>query len=208
MLKSVFCTLTAAAVTGIALAPGASAATKPSAHAHSPKNSPSGGDPGTSLAHSSTSAPAGADPDTTVTFTVTSGALSMTAPTSVDLGSGAPGTTVSGAVGPVTVTDDRALLNASWTATASSTTWTTGGGTPSETIPAGDVGYDPGSITTTGTITATGTPITLSDAAAPVVTGTAGVGNNTATWNPALAVAVPAAAVGGAYAGTLTHSVS
>jgi hypothetical protein len=44
--------------------------------------------------------------------------------------------------------------------------------------------------------------------ATPVVTGTAGVGNNTATWNPALAVAVPAAAVGGVYRATLVQSVS
>ena len=86
----------------------------------------------------------------------------MTAPATVDLGSGAPGTTITGALGAVTVTDDRALLTASWTADASATDWTTGGGTPAETIPAADVGYDPGTITTTGTITATGTPITLS----------------------------------------------
>jgi hypothetical protein len=192
MLKPVFHILTAAAVTGIALAPGAaSAAPKPSA-----------------LAHSSTNDPSGGDPNTSVTFTVTVGALTMTAPTSVDLGSGAPGTTVSGTVGPVTVTDDRALLTAAWTATASSTSWTTGGGTPSETIPAGDVGYTPGTVTTTGTITATPTPITLSGAASTVVSGTAGVGDNTASWNPTLAVAVPSAAVGGVYSGTLTQSVS
>jgi hypothetical protein len=106
------------------------------------------------------------------------------------------------------VTDDRALLSASWTVTAASTDWTTGGGTPAETIPATDAGYDPGSITTTGTITATGTSITLSNTAAPVVTGTDGVGDNTASWNPTISIAVPAAAVGGTYAGTLTQSVS
>lgn len=132
----------------------------------------------------------------------------MSAPVSVNLGSGAPGTTISGALGPVTVTDDRALLSASWTVTASSTGWITGSGTGPETIPASDVGYDPGSITTTGTITATGTPITLSGTATPVVTGTAGVGDNTATWNPTISVAVPPAALGGVYTGTLTQSVS
>ena len=132
----------------------------------------------------------------------------MSAPVSVDLGSGAPGTTISGALGPVTVTDDRALLSASWTVTAASSDWTTGGATGPETIPASDVGYDPGSITTTGTITATGTPVTLSGTATPVVTGTAGVGDNTATWDPAISVAVPASALGGVYTGTLTQSVS
>jgi hypothetical protein len=106
------------------------------------------------------------------------------------------------------VTDDRALLSASWTATAASTDWTTGGATSAETIPATDVGYDPGSITTTGTITATGTPITLSGTATPVVAGTDGVGDNTATWDPVISVAVPASAVGGTYTGTLIQSVS
>jgi hypothetical protein len=191
MIRTASCVLAAAAVTAFGLAPSvASAATGgPAALAHSSANP-------------------GGDPDTTVTFSVTEGALTMSAPVSANVGSGAPGTTITGAMGPTTVTDDRALLTASWTTTASSTDWTLGGGTPAETIPATDVGYNPGSITTTGTITATGTPITLSGTAAPVVTGTAGVGNNTATWNPALAVAVPAAAVGGTYTGTLTQSVS
>lgn len=154
------------------------------------------------------SATAAVDPDTTVSFTVSSGALSLTAPVSSDLGSGASGTTISGALGTLSVTDDRALLSASWTVTTSSSDFTTGAATPAETIPSTDVGYDPGSITTTGTITATGTPVTLSGTATPVVTGTSGVGNNTATWDPTLSVAVPANAVGGAYTGTVTHSVS
>jgi hypothetical protein len=191
MVKSAFSILAVAAIGGMALTPvAASAATA-----------------GPAVLAYSSSASAG-DPDTAVTFTVSSGALSMTAPATVNLGTNAPGTTIAGAVGPVTVTDDRALLAAAWTAVASSTAWTTGGGTPAETIPAGDVGYNPGSITTTGTITATGTPITLSDAGQPVVTGTAGVGNNTATWNPGLSVAVPPSAVVGTYAGTLIQSVS
>lgn len=141
---------------------------------------------------------------TTVTVTVTSGALSISVPVSTNLGSGAPGTTVSSAMGPITVTDDRALLSASWTVTVSSTDFANG----SSTIPATDFGYDPGTITTTGTITVTGTPITLSNSAQPAVTGTAGVGNNTASWDPTLSVAVPASAVGGVYTGTVTNSVS
>jgi hypothetical protein len=191
MVKSVFTILGVAAVAGFALTPGvASAATAAPAI----------------LAHSSSLG--AADPDTTVTFTVSSGLLSLTAPDSVDLGTNGPGTTIAGALGTVTVTDDRALLAAAWTVVASSSDWTTGGGTPAETIPAGDVGYDPGAITTTGTITATGTPITLSATPAQVVTGTDGVGDNTASWDPTISVAVPAAAVVGAYTGTLTQSVA
>ena len=41
-----------------------------------------------------------------------------------------------------------------------------------------------------------------------VVAATAGVGNNTVTWDPALQVTLPSAAVGGTYTGTITDSVS
>jgi hypothetical protein len=191
MVKSVFSILAVGAVAGIALAPAAaSAATAGPAI----------------LAHSSTQS--AGDPDTTVTFTVTVGALSMTAPATADLGSGAPDTTISGALGSVVVTDDRALLGATWTTTASATDWTTGGGTAAETIPATDVGYDPGAITTTPvTGLATGTPITLAGTPAPVVT-LATDGDNTATWDPTISVAVPVTATGGVYTSTLTQSVS
>ena len=193
MFTSAFRILSAAVIVGIALYPGAASATvlRPAV-----------------LAYSSAGSPSGSDPNTIVTFTVTTGALSLTAPATADLGSGAPGTTISGTVGPVTVTDDRAALNASWNATASSTNWTTGGGTGNETIPVGDATYTPGEITTTGTVTATGSTITLSGTTQTVVAGTDVVGDNTATWNPTVAVAVPAAAVGGAYTATLSHSVS
>ena len=204
MVKTAFSILAVTAAAGIALTPvAASAATAgPAVLAYS----------------SSTSA---SDPNTTVTFTVTVGALSLTAPDSVNLGSGAPGTTITGvlgggAAGPsVVVTDDRALLTASWIATASASSWTTGTATPAEIIPVTDVGYTVGPITTTGTITATGTNRPagtaagdLSGAPQAVVTGTAGVGDNTAGWDPAISVAVPASAVGGIYTGTLTQSVS
>ena len=162
----------------------------------------------TSMAAVNAPAPGPGDPDTAVTFAVTSGALTMTAPATANLGSGAPGTTITGEIGTTTVTDDRALLSAAWTADASATDFTTGGGTPAETIPATDATYSPGTITTTGTITATPHEVTLDGEAQHVVTGTAGVGNNTASWNPTLAVAVPAQAVNGTYTGTLTQSVS
>ena len=191
MRKAVGLGLSAAAIfaTGLTM-PAASAAVTSTAAV----NAPAPGGPG--------------DPDTTVTFAVTSGELTMTAPVSADLGSGAPGTTITGEIGAVTVTDDRALLSAAWTASASSTDFTTGAATANETIPATDATYSPGTITTTGTITATPTEITLDDEPQTVVTGTAGVGNNTASWDPTLAVDVPAQAVGGTYTGTLTQSVA
>jgi hypothetical protein len=145
-----------------------------------------------------------ADPSTTLTFTVTSGALTLSVPVSANLGSGAPGTDISAPVGPCTVTDNRALLSASWTVTAAETDFASGG----STIPATDATYTPGTVTTTGTITATATSITLSNSSQTVLTGTGGVGDNTASWNPAISVSVPASAVGGTYTGTLTQSVS
>jgi hypothetical protein len=192
MFKSVFRILTAAVVTGIALSPVAASAAvlRPAA-----------------LADPSPTA------NTTVTFTVTVGLLSITAPTSANLttGTGAPGTTISGPVGPVTVTDDRALLAATWTVTAAQADWTTGAASSAETIPATDATYAPGAFTTTGTINVAAAsllPIPLENGAIPVVNGTAGVGDNTATWNPTIAVAIPASAVGGNYTGVLTQSVA
>ncbi|MFI9320139.1 hypothetical protein ACIGXI_10205 [Kitasatospora aureofaciens] len=150
--------------------------------------------------------PAGAagDPSTTETFTVTSGALTLTVPASANLGSGAPGTVISAPIGPCTVTDDRALLSASWTVTAAETDFVNG----TATIPATNATYTVGSVTTTGTITVTPTNVTLSNTAQTVLTGTAGVGDNTASWDPTISVNVPAGAVGGTYTGTLTQSVA
>jgi hypothetical protein len=144
------------------------------------------------------------DPATTITFTVTSGALTLSAPASASLGSGAPGTTISSPIGPCAVTDNRALASASWTVTASETDFASG----TSIIPATDAAYTVGTITTTGTITATGSGITLSNTAQTVVTGSAGVGDNTTNWDPTVAVTVPPSAVGGAYTGTLDQSVA
>ncbi|MFJ8440003.1 hypothetical protein [Kitasatospora griseola] len=146
----------------------------------------------------------GDDPSTTVTFVVTSGALTLSVPVSAVLGSGAPGTSISAPIGPCTVVDDRALLSASWTVTASETDFSNG----ASTIPATDATYAVGSVTTTGVITVTTTNITLSNSAQTVVTGTGGVGDNTATWDPTVTVNVPPSAVGGLYTGTLTQSVA
>ncbi|MFH8387377.1 hypothetical protein ACH4E7_41835 [Kitasatospora sp. NPDC018058] len=144
------------------------------------------------------------DPSTTVTFTVTSGALTLSVPASATLGSGAPGTTISAPIGPCTVIDDRALASASWTVMAAETNFANG----ASTIPATNATYSAGTVTTTGTITVTPTNVTLSNAAQTVLTGSGGVGDNTASWDPTVAVNVPASAVAGTYTGTLTQSVA
>jgi hypothetical protein len=181
MKKSIFCVLSVAAVMGAAL---------------------------TSTAASAAVMAPGPPVPTTVTFTVTSGLLTLSAPGSAALGTSRPASTITGALGLVTVTDDRALLAAAWTVSASSTDFTTGTGASLSVIPVADADYDPHQIATTGTITATATTITLSGTPATVVAGTAGTGNNTASWNPTMSIDVPPDAVGGDYTGTLTQSVS
>jgi hypothetical protein len=151
---------------------------------------------------------------TTVTFAITGGALNITTPASVNLGSGLSGGTLSGQLGAVQVTDARSSLIATWTATVSSTAFTTGGATPAETIPLSAVSYWSGPATAT-----TGLSLALPGQLTSVLaTGlttpriafalAAGVGNNSSTWNPTLVIAVPSTAVTGTYTGTVTHSVA
>ncbi|MDP9843641.1 hypothetical protein [Streptosporangium lutulentum] len=147
--------------------------------------------------------------DTVVTFSITTAGLTISAPGTVNLGSVESGTpNISGQIGPVTVTDERATLNGSWTATAISTDFTTGGGTEPETIPNINVSYSPGEATaTTGEGTFTPGPGGVLNIPRVAFTGTALTGDNTATWNPTLTVTIPPAAVGGTYSGIITQSV-
>ncbi|MEH1165705.1 hypothetical protein V6V47_10000 [Micromonospora sp. CPCC 205539] len=163
-------------------------------------------------------APAAAAPTdtTTVTFEVLVGTLDIDAPATADLGSGAPGGTITGQLGPVTVTDSRGAADASWVATVTSTVFQTGGGTPAETVLASEIDYWSGPATaTTGTGTFTPGQATAAaaaplDTAAPLTafTHTGGTGGNTATWNPTLIVNVPLDSIAGVYTGTVTHSVA
>ena len=146
----------------------------------------------------------------TSTVDVIVGTLSITVPAGADLGTADPGATANAGLGLVEVTDDRALAGATWTATVSSTNFTTGAGATAETIPAADTTYFINALaSTTGTAIFTPTPVTiLSGAAQAVVTTTNGNGDNSASWDPAVQVSVPATAVAGTYTATITHSVS
>jgi hypothetical protein len=168
------------------------------------------------LANTAVSAAAGStcpsgstSPGCTTTVTVVSGILSITAPASASLGSADPGGTISASLGAVQVTDGRGF-GASWTATVSTSAFTTGRGTPPEIIPATDATYGISALSqTTGPATFAFVPLTnLSTAPQAVVTATGVTGNTTATWNPLINVSVPATAVGGTYTATITHSVS
>ena len=111
------------------------------------------------------------------------------------------------------MTDARANLVATWTATVTTTTFTTGGGTANETIPKADVSYGSGAATASSGLNLVLLPGQLVGSAA-LATGvtafslTAGVGNNSVTWNPTVTVNVPTSAVFGVYTGTITHSVA
>ncbi|WP_433127600.1 hypothetical protein ACQPWW_32370 [Micromonospora sp. CA-240977] len=163
-------------------------------------------------------APATAAPTdtTTVTFEVLAGTLDIDAPATADLGTGAPGGTITGPLGPVTVTDSRGAADASWVASVTASVFQTGGGSPPETVLPEEIDYWSGTATaTTGTGTFTPGQATAG-AAAPLssvtpltaFTHAGGTGGNTATWNPTLIVNVPLDSIAGVYTGTVTHSVA
>jgi hypothetical protein len=157
-------------------------------------------------------APASADQTavTSAAVTLEGGGLSISA--SADAGNlgtksnivGA--VTISGQLGQVQVTDSRgAAAGSGWTATAISTAFTQ---TAGPSIGAAAVGYSAGSIAKVGTATYTANDPTNLTGVSAVVTATQITGDNTATWNPTIHVAVGANMAAGVYLGTIIHSVS
>jgi hypothetical protein len=163
----------------------------------------------------------GTSEGTIVTFEVTStGALGVTVPDGpVDLGSGAVGTTIGtvGNLGAVTVTDNRGLDPASWTASVSSTNFVNSV-TAIDVIPAGDATYLTGTVAATPLQPLGSSAVSVHDTTAialgtttsgqSVVTETGFDGDNSTQWSPEILLAVPATAVLGTYDATITHSVS
>jgi hypothetical protein len=163
--------------------------------------------------------PAAAAPSdsTTTTFEVLAGTLDIDTPASATIGTGgAPGTVINGSLGAVTVSDTRAAADASWLASVVSTVYSTGTGTPTQTILASEVDYWSGpAISTTGTGTFTPGQLAFADrdpldTVTPLTafTHAGGTGNNTAVWNPGISVNVPLDSEAGVYSGTVTHSVA
>jgi hypothetical protein len=147
-----------------------------------------------------------ASADTTASFTLTAGALSISAPSStVSLGSqvaSTAATTISGALGAVTVSDQRGGVT-TWTASVISTAFTPSAG-PAD--PASNVSYAAGTITQAGVV-ATGVAAPNLTGVSTVVTGSS-AGISTASWNPTISVIVPANFAPGVYTATITHSVA
>lgn len=146
---------------------------------------------------------------TTATITITGGALEINAPTTAgNLGTlvnTVGGGTISGQLGAVQVNDARsAAAGSGWVASVISSAFTP---TSGPTIAASAVGYTAGTITKFGTATYTANnPGNLTGASA-AVTATGITGDNSATWNPTVNVAVPGGTAAGVYSATITHSV-
>jgi hypothetical protein len=160
--------------------------------------------------------PASAE-DTIVTVTVAAtDGLTIVVPATASLPAGTPGSTITGPLGPVTVTDSRALLDATWGVTVVTSSFITGTApaTTAETIPAANVSYWSGpatAVTGNGTAPTPGQPLVANavpiPAAVTAFSQTGAIGDNTATWNPRLIISIPAGNIAGAYTGTVTHTV-
>jgi hypothetical protein len=156
--------------------------------------------------------PAQADAALTIPVSARLAAIvSISAPSSANLGSGTPGGSISAFLGPVTV-DGNLQLN--WTTTVSATNFTTPPGGAARTITTSRVSYWSGAATeTSGSGTFTPGQPTAGDAQTLGSPRTAfsrsgGLLANSATWDPHLVIAVPSTAVAGTYTGTVTHSVA
>ena len=147
-------------------------------------------------------------------LTVVAGPLSITVASSAVLPNTTPGGTTTAQLGTVSVTDDRGMANASWTVTVTATTFTTGGQTAAETIPLAQITYWSGPATAStgsGTLTPGQPNATVAvNLTSPRTAFSLASGStiNSSSWNPTLAVSVPAAAVQGTYTATITHSVA
>jgi hypothetical protein len=148
------------------------------------------------------------------TPSVAGAALAITVPASVNLGAAPTGSaTLSGQLGTVTVTASG-LVVPSFTATVSSSNFTTGDRTAAETVPKSAISYWSGPATaSTGAQAAVPGQLTVLEARALSIprtafTSTGLVLSFSTSWNPSIVVKIPAAAVAGSYTGTITHSVA
>lgn len=154
------------------------------------------------------SARAGATP---TTFTLLAGELTISAPAGPQvLGlTKRGGGTASLSLDQVTVTDARGALAASWVAQVSATSFTTGGATPDETVPAGSIRYSSGAGRAARGQVGAMVPSVGVDLSLPRTAASwGGVGDDTVTWMPRLTFALRDTQLAGTYRGTVTHSVS
>ena len=140
-------------------------------------------------------------------------ALSISVPSSANLGATSVGnSTRSAQLG--TVTGSGSGLTLAFTATVSTSVFTTGGGSSNETIAKSQIFYWSGPATATSGVLLVNTPGQLNSAAAVPLTVAAvaytatGAVAFSVSWNPTVVVHIPTNAVAGTYTGTITHSVA
>jgi hypothetical protein len=163
-------------------------------------------------------APASAAPSATTnaTFDIVGAGLDITAPATASLGSGSPGTAISGSLGTVHVSDARGASDASWTATVTATNFQTGTGTPTERVLASDIDYWSGTASDSagngsfvpGQATASSAQPLSNVDPLTAFTHDGGTGVNSVSWSPTLIVNVQASDEVGTYSGSVTHSVA
>jgi hypothetical protein len=147
---------------------------------------------------------------TSASITVQGGALSISVPTDAgNLGTrpnSVAGGTISGPLGQVQVNDARsAAAGSGWVATVIASAFTPPAG---PAIAASAVSYTNGPITKIGTATYTANNPGGLTGVIPALTATGITGDNSATWNPTINVAVPGGMAAGVYTATITHSVA
>ncbi|GII84953.1 hypothetical protein Ssi03_29430 [Sphaerisporangium siamense] len=139
--------------------------------------------------------------------------LTITVPNSANLGNGYLGGTLSAEMGTVSVEDSR-NGSAGWTATVSSTNFTTGAGSAAQTIPRANIAYWSGPVTaSSGGGTRTPGQATADQRVSLSTTRTAFRGTKSplvqiTSWQPTLVITIPSSVVSGVYTGTITHQVA
>lgn len=160
-------------------------------------------------------APQASAEDTATTFTLTDAGISVSVPANATLSAGTSigSTTLSAQLGTVEVSDNRGGLLVGWTASVTSSAFTTAAEATNNSIANSNVTYTSGVPTVDGIAVVTGSggtglvPVTLgSSQTAMSATGVTGAAS--ASWNPTVAVTVPNDVVAGTYTGTITHSVA
>jgi hypothetical protein len=110
-----------------------------------------------------------------------------------------------GTLGTVTVTDGRGGI-AGFSVSAISSAFAGSGTAAGDS--SGIVTYSAGTLGKVGTNNAASSGVVNIVGVAPVVVGTDSDGNNTTSWTPTLAVAMPADSKAGTYTATLTTSLA
>lgn len=141
-------------------------------------------------------------------------ALSVSVPSSKNLGSFSLGTSsISAQLGTVTAADSG-LVAPNLTAQVTCTAFKTGAGTANETIPCSAVSYWSGTATAQSGLSGTmpgqptaGSAVTLGSSR-HAFSATGLLLSVSVSWNPTVTITLPASAVAGSYSGKITHSVA